>query len=439
MTERDAFILGVSSFCKQAGMDADDTWEMTRLLLMEPFRAVPIIKRAAKKTAGLFGDGNFWADIGALGGLTQGNWFWAGDAPDRNKVHNLLTRQQAIQRQEMEAIKRQKEKGEKMVGITDPDQINKTRAIGQTASTEGWKGTALGRAGEDAPALASAPTNIGGKPDPAAVQEKDKKPQTQEEALAAAMKGTAAEAAGYTPEMTTELAGIMSKRTAHRNVARMLQRQGRVSDPRYIKGINWQDPKYEGLRTYLERTRGQLPGTPARSAVPASTPGTPAGQTTEQSAVQQQAATALSRRGNRAPQTTSSPPVDMPAGQSNVRAPAQEVAADMTAVPSRGSMSHLMGSVPGVTPGTPTNNTAGGAPAGTSTGGSPPATQTAAQQNQRQTPADMASYGSGASDNEFANHPNVQQMVRETQRYKQMGGTGSVQVGLPSRAGTLSV
>lgn len=46
MTQRDAFILGVTQFCKQAGLDADDTVAMTSLLLGDRNRGMAIIKRA---------------------------------------------------------------------------------------------------------------------------------------------------------------------------------------------------------------------------------------------------------------------------------------------------------------------------------------------------------------------------------------------------------
>ena len=57
MTDRDAFILGVSTYCKTAEMDADDTSEFVSLLMSDPALGAAIIKRAQsdpelQKTAG---------------------------------------------------------------------------------------------------------------------------------------------------------------------------------------------------------------------------------------------------------------------------------------------------------------------------------------------------------------------------------------------------
>ena len=46
MTNKDAFIFGVRSFCKSAGFDADDSEQVERLLLMPAEEAKPIVKAA---------------------------------------------------------------------------------------------------------------------------------------------------------------------------------------------------------------------------------------------------------------------------------------------------------------------------------------------------------------------------------------------------------
>lgn len=46
MTNKDAFVSGVQLFCKKAGFDGDDAQQIERLLLMHPDKAEPIIKAA---------------------------------------------------------------------------------------------------------------------------------------------------------------------------------------------------------------------------------------------------------------------------------------------------------------------------------------------------------------------------------------------------------
>ena len=46
-TPREAFVVGITCFAKEAGLDRDDTSELVRLLLMTPTAALPILKAAS--------------------------------------------------------------------------------------------------------------------------------------------------------------------------------------------------------------------------------------------------------------------------------------------------------------------------------------------------------------------------------------------------------
>ena len=48
MTDRDAFVLGVTTYCKVAGLDSDDAAEFTGLLFADATRGRAIVKRAAE-------------------------------------------------------------------------------------------------------------------------------------------------------------------------------------------------------------------------------------------------------------------------------------------------------------------------------------------------------------------------------------------------------
>ena len=47
MTDREAFVSGIRIFCKRAGLDAEDTVQLERVLFMPPERAEPIVKAAS--------------------------------------------------------------------------------------------------------------------------------------------------------------------------------------------------------------------------------------------------------------------------------------------------------------------------------------------------------------------------------------------------------
>lgn len=432
MTERDAFIIGVTRYCKKAGLDIDDTEQMTRLLFMPPFRARPIIKRAAVKRAWTFWGGgpseSIWSKIwGGTRDLGHGILGAAGYDPsvqynknvadERSIRQQTMSLQNAMRQHPMTSVEAANLRT-KIRQTTDPEQnkalrdqynqlVNEVEPELQQTIDAARQGVVGAQAMQEAtpaqieagnvtvPQLATDESATGG---PRA--DEPEVPTDPLSQLAQAGKGTAFEGL---EGLTSQFAQTGRAATRYRNLARMIQRTHRVSDPRFVQGIDWSDPEATKFKQWLTHTRGGLPTRSGSSAAP------------------QQAATIMSQRGNRQPQQpTSSPPPDVPGS-----AP-QMAAGTMTAVPSRGSMSHLFGPAPGVTPGQPMS---------TATGGQPPAAQPPATQ----TPAEMAAFGSDASDQQFIEHPNIQEALRETERYKRMGGSGSVEVGLPSRAGTLNV
>jgi hypothetical protein len=437
MTEREAFIIGVTRFCKEAGLDAEDTEQMTRLLFMPPFRAQPIIKRAAEKRAWTFWGGEDgpglmshiwnpfqqWRDAGEIGTQVFGRL--GNETPaqilknreDTERIqqqsrtlskamgkHPMTSPQAAALRNQVKAEtdpekrKALEQKYNDLVNNVDPglqQTIDRARqgVVGAQALQQATPAQIA--AGEvEIPKLTTDPAT--------------NKVPTKEEDIETAMSDTA-KRLGLTPELFQQQQQRAQNAQYFRAEAQRLQRTHRVSDPRYIEGIDWEQPYYQKFRAYLEGKRGQLGQGRRPHIVGSSAPTPPMGSAEPKTSAPDTSASTIPQEA--ATQMSSSPMPDK--------------------VPSRASMSHLVGPVPGVTPGAPSNNAPGAEPAQTTSGGQPPAT--------KQTPAQMAEFGSGATDQQFLNDDRVQQMMRETEQYKRQGGTGSVQVGLPSRAGTLNI
>jgi len=418
MTERDAFIVGVTRFCKEAGLDVDDTEQMTRLLFMPPFRAQPIIKRAAVKSAWSF----FGSDTDIEPSL-WGQWSdWVTGTTqhaDRIAANRAAVRVGQLGREDNAAIRAQQQQHPddpmKWTGKTDPAFLQKLDDERQLASDVSHQQTAEGRAGVPAPQLAASE----GASVPAGQGTSGINVNDVEKAMPETLKRL-----GMTADEWKAQANRTQEAQAMRRHAQMLQRQYRRSDPRLIEGLDFSTPFGQRFQKYLEETRGQLGGGRRPHVVGGGEPKPPtAGTDTEPltSAPDPQASTAAEVA---APQT---------AAKQMSSSPAADIA------PTRAAMSHLMSEPPpGVGPGSPANTApgsaaTGGQTTGTAQGGQPPAVR-----KPEDSPAEMAAFGSGASDNAFVSHPNIQEALKATERYKRYGGTGSVQVGLPSRAGTLN-
>ena len=402
MTERDAFIIGVTRYCKKAGLDIDDTEQMTRLLFMPPFRAQPIIKRASTKRAGLWD----WLE-------TAGN-FWFGDPAQerlRAQTQNLQAATQEAMapavslarqiRQETDPAKQQqlREQHAKVYEQMDTSEMDRGRqaVVGQQAvldATPEQRRHGLVRT----PTVNTAQQAAAAKGVP-----------TEEEDIAAAMPETM-KRLGMTPEEWKAQQTRTQEAQAMRQYVQQLQRQHRVSDPRYLPEgtVDWKTPFGQRMQEYLQQRRGTV-GQGRRpyvvgsggSRAPTGVSSNPQlGMTPPEPTTAPQAA---------ASQMSSSPPPD--------------------AVPSRGSMSHLMSEPPPPPSQAAPQQAAAAAaaPAGTSAGGAPPEPGISGQGAWGKT-----GYGTTATDMDFATDPRVQEMTRATQAYRRGGGTGSVEIPLAS-------
>jgi hypothetical protein len=139
MTEHDSFVLGATAFCKDAGFDVDDTTQVVRLLLMDPIKAMPIVKRASMaKSAALNKQSWEWWD----------NWvgnqkaFWNDPFGSKKRTAREHGRtQMKLHGQNQAEIAQQKldhpDDPSKWVGRTDEDFTDRSDANRQSLISAG--------------------------------------------------------------------------------------------------------------------------------------------------------------------------------------------------------------------------------------------------------------------------------------------------------------